>query len=125
MQWQRQTSNCLFKIVGLHTGNENIDRRLILEIPPSESTHGICTSSGKIGHSLSFGKTDAVAVLSGSVPLADAVATAAGNLVKEAGDIQKGIDYTRNIEGITGVMIVIEGRIGMWGDLKLARKQGA
>ena len=43
---------------------------------------GICTSSGTVGHSLSFGKADAVCVKAKSVSLADAAATAIGNMVK-------------------------------------------
>ena len=58
----------------------------------------VCTSSGTIGHSLSLGKADAVCVVSDSCPLADAAATAVGNLIHTAGDIAAGIEYGKKIK---------------------------
>ena len=48
---------------------------------------GICTSSGTVGHSLSFGKADAVVVTAGSATLADAAATAICNVGPGLGDV--------------------------------------
>jgi ApbE superfamily uncharacterized protein (UPF0280 family) len=42
-----------------------------------------------VGHSLSFGRADAVVVLAPSVTLADAAATAIGNRVSQPADIPK------------------------------------
>ncbi len=105
--------------IGLYTGNKGIDKKLVLSIKPSESYRGICASSGKIGHSLSFGNADTVVIMSPSPPIADAVATATGNIIKTGRDIQRGIDFAKSIDEITGVMIVIEGTIGMWGDIEI------
>jgi ApbE superfamily uncharacterized protein (UPF0280 family) len=43
---------------------------------------GVCSSSGRIGHSLSMGNSDVVCVIAKSAPLADAAATALANMVK-------------------------------------------
>ena len=43
----------------------------------------VCTSSGKIGHSISFGYADAVTILSKDCCIADAFATALANEIKE------------------------------------------
>jgi len=48
----------------------------------------ICTSSGKIGHSISFGFADAATIISENPSVADALATALGNMIKE--------DYTKS-----------------------------
>ena len=75
--------------VGIYTGKPPFDGRIALEIKASETPLGICTSSGTVGHSLSFGSADAVIVLSTCTALADAAATAIGNMVREEADIDK------------------------------------
>jgi len=107
--------------IGIYSGMPFIDGNVVLEIPPAPDGLGICTSSGKIGHSLSFGGADAVVVLSSNAALADAVATAAGNLVKKPCDIEKGITFARTILEVKGVLIIAGGDMGVWGELKLAR----
>ncbi|MBT3176259.1 MAG: UPF0280 family protein [Desulfobacula sp.] len=89
-----------------------------------DKPYGICTSSGTLGHSKSFGKADAATVLSGSCSLADAAATALGNMVRAASDIKKTIDIGKNIPGIQGIVIIKGESIGLWGDLKLVRISG-
>ncbi|MCL5024041.1 MAG: UPF0280 family protein [Nitrospirae bacterium] len=89
---------------------------LRVEIPPSLKPIGICTSSGTLGHSFSFGNADAVTVLDGSVSLADAAATAIANVIKKPGDISKGIKRAQEI-GVDGVVILIGGNIGAWGNI--------
>lgn len=84
-----------------------------------DTSYGICTSSGTLGHSKSFGKADAVSVLSESCSLADAAATALANKVTKAGDIQKTIDRGRAIPGIKGIVIIKGKNIGLWGNLKI------
>jgi ApbE superfamily uncharacterized protein (UPF0280 family) len=72
-----------------------------------------------VGHSLSFGKADAVVVTAASAALADAAATAICNRVKKPDDINSAIEFGRNIAGLKSVTIVIGSRIGAWGDVKL------
>jgi ApbE superfamily uncharacterized protein (UPF0280 family) len=82
---------------------------------------GVCTSSGTIGHSLSFGCADSVIIISKNTALADAVATATGNLVKTKKDLQKAIDFARAIKGISGVVIIIKNNMVSWGSVEFAR----
>ena len=107
------------KVVGIYAGDSPLSGRLGLEIAPEETPLGICTSSGTVGHSLSLGKADAVIITSKSATLADAAATATGNLVKAEGDIPRGIEFARGIEGITGIIIVKGDKIGTWGSVRL------
>lgn len=92
---------------------------LALRIQPAAHPVGICTSSGTMGHSLSFGKADAATVISEDVYLADAVATALGNRVKTHEDIGSAIEWIKGIAGIKGVLIIVDNRMGAWGEIEL------
>jgi ApbE superfamily uncharacterized protein (UPF0280 family) len=101
--------------VGIFTDNAHFAAKLKLKISPEDMPCGVCTSSGVIGPSLSFGKADAVTVISSSASLADAAATALGNIVKTEDDIEKALERAQAIEGVTGAVIVINRRMGAWG----------
>ncbi|MFC1915436.1 UPF0280 family protein [Chloroflexota bacterium] len=90
------------RTIGIYAGNSPLTGKIGLGISGEEMPLGICTSSGTVGHSLSFGKADAVIVLSASAALADAAATAIGNLVSEPDDIQRGIEFAQSIDGLGG-----------------------
>jgi len=49
--------------VSIYAGSSPLSEKIVLKIRPEEMPAGICTSSGTIGHSLSFGRADAVCVL--------------------------------------------------------------
>lgn len=108
------------RTVGVYAGDSPFTGRLALLIEPEETPLGICTSSGTVGPSVSFGRADAVIVLSPSAALADAAATAIGNLVQEASDIPKGIAFAQGIAGLGGVVIIEGDKIGVWGQVKLS-----
>ena len=77
-----------------------------------------------MGHSLSFGSADAVIVLSPSTALADAAATAIGNLIGEASDIPKGIEFAQGIEGLKGVLIIKDEKLAIWGQVRISTLEG-
>jgi ApbE superfamily uncharacterized protein (UPF0280 family) len=106
-------------LVGIFAGQSAFTKKIALEIMPGETPLGIGTSSGTIGHSLSLGSADAVIALSSSAALADAAATALGNIVKAIDDIPKAIEKAKSIEGLRGVVIVVGDRIGIWGRVKI------
>ncbi|WP_075364349.1 UPF0280 family protein [Desulfosporosinus metallidurans] len=105
--------------VGIFAGDSPLSNRVAIEIRPDQTPLGICTSSGKVGHSLSFGKADAVVVLSPSVALADAVATAGGNLVQTVDDLERTLEFASGIKGVTGMLIIKDDRLAVWGNVKL------
>ena len=107
------------RIVGIYAGDSPLTGKLGLEINPQDTPLGVCTSSGTVGHSLSFGKADAVAVVAGSATLADAAATAICNRVSKPDDINGAIELGRKIVGLKGIVIIIGSSIGAWGDVKL------
>ena len=108
------------RTVGIYAGNSPLTGRLGLEIAPEDTPLGISTSSGTVGHSLSFGKADAVTVIANSATLSDAVATAAGNMIKTADDIPAGLEFAQKIKGVIGAVIIIGNRMGAWGKIKLS-----
>jgi ApbE superfamily uncharacterized protein (UPF0280 family) len=109
------------RLVGVYAGESPFTGKVSLEIEPEETPLGICTSSGTVGHSLSLGSADAVIVLSSSAALADAAATGIGNLIKEAADIPKGIEFAQGIEGLKGVVIIKGDKMGLWGKVKISK----
>ena len=108
------------RLLGIYAGSRSpFTGKIAIEIGPDEKGLGVCTSSGTVSHSLSFGSSDAALVISPEAALADAAATAAGNIVKDDADLIKAIDFVKSIEGVKGVMIIIGGKMGSWGDVKL------
>ncbi len=105
--------------VGVYANKSPFTGRIALQIEPEETPLGICTSSGTVGHSLSFGTADAAIVLSPSTALADAAATAIGNLIKGADDIPKGIEFAQSVRGLTGVVIIKDDKMGVWGQVRI------
>ena len=105
--------------VGIFAGESALSGRVALEIRPEETPLGICTSSGKVGPSLSFGKADAVVILARSCALADAAATACGNIVQTADDLEKALDVAAGIDGVRGAVIIIGDRLAARGKVKL------
>ena len=109
------------RLMGIYAGKSPFTGKLALKIEADQTPLGICTSSGTVGHSLSFGKADASIILSKWTALADAVATATGNIVKIEEDIQEAIDFARTIEGIEGIIVIIGKKIGAWGKVEIVR----
>ena len=107
------------RTIGIFAGDSLLSLKIGIVIGPEDSPLGICTSSGTVGHSLSFGKADAVCILSKSAALADAVATAVGNIVKEKKNIELGLERGKEIEGVLGMLIIVGEKMGAWGNVKL------
>jgi len=107
------------RLLGIYAGSSPFTGKLALRIEPDQTPIGICTSSGTVGHSLSFGKADAAIVISKWTALADAAATATGNLAKTEEDIQKAIEFARSIEGVEGAVVIMGKKIGAWGKIEI------
>lgn len=103
--------------VGIFTGNARI-RDIALRLEPRPGIFSICTSSGTVGHSLSFGRADAATVVAESGCLADATATALGNRVLERNEaaVARAIRETL-ADGVDGLLVVIGDHLGLGGSL--------
>ena len=109
------------RAVGIYAGSSPLSLKVGILVTPEDSPLGICTSSGTVGPSLSFGKADAVCILSKSAALADAAATAVGNLVRDKKDMESGLERAKSIEGVLGCLLILADRMGAWGNVKVAR----
>jgi len=103
--------------VALYAGVTALAGQLAFRVSPEEMPLSICSSSGRMGHSLSLGDCDLATVVSADASLADAVATRAGNLVRTAADLQLAGQQLVAIEGVTGVVLVRDGRVALAGRL--------
>ena len=104
-------------IIGIYAGNAEI-RNIGLRFQSHGFIMGICTSSGTVGPSLSFGQADAATVIARDVILADAAATALGNSIK--GKNQKLIEVALNsllIDGIYGMIAIMGDLMGLCGKI--------
>jgi len=107
--------------IGIFAGSSSLSGRIALRIRADQTPLGICTSSGTVGHSLSFGSADAVCIKSKSAALADAAATAAGNVVRGQKDVRRGLSKALSIEGVLGALIVIGDTLAVQGDMEIVK----
>ena len=104
-------------LIGLYAGATSLTNELAFAVEPQDTPLAICSSSSRMGHSDSLGDCDLATVTAGSGALADAAATQAANLVRDAADIDAALQRIGGIPGVLGVLIVKDGRIGMVGCL--------
>ncbi len=109
------------RTVGIYAGNSPLSEKIALEIEPQNTPLGICCSAGTFGRSQSLGQADAVVVLSPSASLADAAATAVGNIVKDGSSIAKGLGFLKKFPLVRGGIIIKDKKMGVWGQVKVVR----
>jgi ApbE superfamily uncharacterized protein (UPF0280 family) len=104
--------------VAVQAGDVPLSKRFGFRL--TEFPIGVATSSGVFSHALSFGDAEAATVFCDNAGLADAAATAVGNVVKgddHQGAIQKGIDRALSIQGVEGVLLINKGYVGTAGKI--------
>lgn len=108
-------------VVAIFAGASPLSSKLGVRIDSDGRPVAVCTSSGTVGHSFSRGRADAAVVVSESAALADAAATAVGNAVSNKADIGSAILLGENIEGVLGVVVILEDQVGIWGEVNLTK----
>jgi len=111
-------------IIGLFPGGRGKLGRLAFSLQPTDTPLSICSSSGKMGHSLSLGRCDLATVVAKDAALADAAATRTANLVKTVSDVEAALAEAISIEGVDGALIVKDGHVGLAGKLPPLVKTG-
>lgn len=106
-------------VISVFAGSSPLSEKIALEIPPESTPLGICTSSGTIGPSISFGRADALTIASPDPALADAYATYFGNRVKSASDIEPVLDEIAGRPDILAALIIVGDRLGIRGKFPL------
>jgi ApbE superfamily uncharacterized protein (UPF0280 family) len=105
--------------VSVFAGESPLSYKVNFNVRAEKTPLGVCTSSATVGPSVSFGKTDAVCVISKSATLADAAASAIGNKVKNKNDIKNALDFGIKIKDVEGIIIIIGNDMGAIGDVTL------
>ncbi len=101
------------KAVGIYSGIDMVDKGLAILLPPG--TWGVCSSSSKIGHSLSFGNMQLVIVVSRDVTYADCLATYLANS-RTLKDFLERCSKPKDVLGIMGVhndKVVLKGQLNL------------
>lgn len=107
------------RTVAIDAGDSPWRGRVALVLPPGEWS--VCTSSGTVGHSESAGRADAAVVAARDGALADAVATATANRVREPGEAQAAVEWALALDGVEHVLVVCGGELATAGRLQLRR----
>lgn len=107
--------------ISVFAGKSPLSDRVGIFIPKKYFPLGVCTSSGTVGPSLSFGKADAVMIASKNTAIADAYATAFCNKVQSSDDIENICNEIKRKEDILSSIIIINDKFGIVGkfDLKV------
>jgi len=108
-------------IFTIYAGSSPLSMKTGIKVARRPASFAMCTSSGTVGHSKSFGKADAVSVLADCCALADAAATSLGNEIQTPKDIERAIAVGKNMAGIQGIVIISGKQIGLWGALELVK----
>lgn len=114
--------------VSVFAGQSPLSNRLGLKISAQQMPLGICTSSGTVGHSLSFGLADSVTVLAESAFIADAAATRLGNEVGSSCEVSQSIERALKVAAsmplLRGVLIIRGETLGAAGEIELIPLSG-
>ena len=106
------------KIIKIYT--RQLDK-LGFKIKGEQLPLAVCSSSSKIGHSLSKGNAELVVVLSKKGAYADAFATAICNDIKNEKSMEKSIIKYKEIKEIIGCLIFFKDKISGWGEFELVK----
>jgi len=104
---------------GLYAGKASPFTGRVRFTPRGTACGGVCTSSGTVGHSLSFGRADAVVALASDTALADAAATAIGNILHTPDDVPRALDLEKERGLLDGLLVAIGGTLAAWGALEI------
>ena len=91
------------------------DTAAAFELEATDGIVGICSSSGRLGHSISFGNADVALAVCEDAILADALATAIGNRVNDGGSLGSCFDPFKGIAGFDGGLAMVDGRTAIFG----------
>lgn len=104
--------------IPVFTGQSPLSEKVGIFIPEGGRI-SICTSSGTVGPSLSFGMADAVMIVCSDAALADSYATAFANKIHTKQDINNVIAEIRKIPAISGAICIKDDMFGICGEYGL------
>ena len=108
-------------IMGLFAGDSSLSGQIGFKLKHEKTPMGVCTSSGTVGHSISFGRADSVTVFAKEASVADALATSIANEVKGQPDndaVSNGLARADNFrDHMHGVLVIVGESAGMVGKI--------
>lgn len=105
--------------ISVYAGESPLSDKMGLIINPEQTPLSICCSSGTVGHSLSFGIADACVIACKQGALADALATACCNEIRDISMILKITRQMLRNPEIISVVIIKGDKIGIGGQLEV------
>ena len=107
--------------IGLYSGISSLSGSIGFQIKAKQTPIGICTSSGTVGHSISFGRSDSVTVFASKSSLADALATSIANNaqgITNQDAVQNCLNRADDFkEHFRGIMVVVGEHAGTIGKI--------
>ena len=104
-------------LIALHAGPGSPLNGLAFRLDPDDMPRAVCSSSSRMGHSLSLGHSDLATVVAANAALADAAATRLCNMVCKEDDIDPALEYITQVPGIDGALVACGKRVGLLGSL--------
>lgn len=105
--------------IGIYTLNRYLKDSISITLKQSKKPYGICSSSAKIGPSLSMGRADLSVIVSHDALLSDGLATKTANMIKSRKDIDRAIEFAKT-KNIIGCLFVKDDALGIWGEMSVA-----
>jgi ApbE superfamily uncharacterized protein (UPF0280 family) len=108
--------------VSLYAGEHPLSNKIHLIIEPEMCPIGLCASSGKFGHSISFGSADLVSIACRDTVLADQYATAFANRIKSEDDVTSVIQLAQTLPDILHIAVFKDQAFAIGGHLKVSQR---
>jgi uncharacterized protein len=106
-------------VMGLYAGDSSLSGEVGFKVKHEKTPMGICTSSGTVGHSISFGRADSVTVFADEASTADALATSIANSARGSLDedavqncLERAEDFKEHFHGVMAVVGESAGTVG-------------
>lgn len=105
--------------IAVFAGDSPLSEKVGLHIEAASAPLGICTSSGTVGPSLSFGQADAVMIICRDTMLADTYATAFANTIQTADDINPCLEKIGATDDVLAALVIKDDKMGICGKFSL------
>lgn len=109
------------RTISVFAGDSPFTGRLGILLHPHLFPLGVCSSSGTVGPSLSFGSADCATVIAKDAALADAVATALGNKISSTNDLKPAVEWAMTIPGVLAGLAIKDDQLAAQGSIELVR----
>ncbi|MBN1499304.1 MAG: UPF0280 family protein [Spirochaetes bacterium] len=104
-------------LAAVYAGKNSISGKLAFKITPDVMPLGICSSSSRLGHSLSFGNCDIVTCFAVNNSIADAAATSVCNRINSVSDMEPILNDAMKVKGLSGIFAVKDDKIAIAGNI--------